>query len=127
MAGRGKKKEITPAQMRKAERYARRGNKNNTIATLMGWDHNLIEQRPDIKKRLTKKRAEREDWLHGIQDRQAKSFPAMSIFLGKNELEQTDKQETKHSGIIGTRELSKAEMAALVQEKLIPSDDAIAK
>ena len=86
--------------MRKAENYALQGCKNNTICELMNWDHNLIEQRVDIKKRLTKKRAERKLKLLKQQNRTAagdsKASATMQIFLGKNELEQTDKAEVKH-------------------------------
>lgn len=98
MAGRGKKKQISDADMRKAETYAFGGHKNNTICELMGWGHNLIEDRPDIRKRLSKKRAERKVWLRSIQDRQATTVPAMAIFLGKNELEQSDKQDHNLGG-----------------------------
>lgn len=64
----------------------------------MGWDKEWLQERPDILTKFSKKRAERKVWLRKIQDRQAKSFPAMSIFLGKNELEQTDKQDVTSGG-----------------------------
>ena len=93
------KKEICPKDMRRAENYALQGCKNNTICELMNWDHNLIEQRADIKKRLTKKRAERKLKLLKQQNRTAagdsKASATMQIFLGKNELGQADKNETK--------------------------------
>ncbi len=96
--GAGKpKKVITPAQMRKAEGYAFDGCQNGTIATLMGWADAFISERNDIRKRLTKKRAERKVWLRQTQDQHAEggNGAAMSIFLGKNELGQTDKTEVE--------------------------------
>ena len=50
----------------------------------------------------------------------------MLIFLGKNELGQTDRQDHKVDGVVGTRELSKEEVRELLQEKIIPCDDVIA-
>ena len=107
MAGRGKKKEITAAQMKQAERYARKGHQNGTICELMEWDHNLIEQRPDIKKRLTKMRAWHKDDIRNDQERIRKTdgkgisaAATMAIFQGKNELGQADKQETVLSGAV---------------------------
>lgn len=86
---------ITPAQMRKAEGYAFGGCQNGTIATLMGWADAFITDRKDIRKRLSKKRAERKVWLREVQDEHAEggNGAAMSMFLGKNELDQADKQE----------------------------------
>jgi len=67
MAGRGKKKQITDKELKQAEEYAFNGCKNNTICRLMGWNHNFLEDRPDILKRLTKKRAERDYQLRKAQ------------------------------------------------------------
>ena len=55
MSGRGKKKLINKKDMVKAEGYTFAGFKNNTICTLMDWEHNFLEDRPDIRKRLTQK------------------------------------------------------------------------
>ena len=93
MAGRGKKKQISPEDMLKAEEYALQGCKNNTIATLMGWGHNFIDDRPDIRKRLTLKRAERNQKLRKLQFEQAEKYAPMAMFLGKNYLGQADKSE----------------------------------
>ncbi len=131
MAGRGKKKPVSEKEFKKAEEYAFAGCKNNTICKLMGWDHNLIEQRADIKKRLEKKRAERDIWLRNQQNRIAGSnlpqATTMTIFLGKNELGQSDKQDIKHTGAVGTREISEAELRELMRDEPIPCEDAIAR
>jgi len=100
MAGRGKKKQISPEDMARAEEYALQGCKNNTIAKLMGWDDSLIPQREDIKKRLSIKRAERDQKLRKLQFEQAEKYAPMAMFLGKNYLGQADKQEI--SGKDGT-------------------------
>jgi len=97
---------LTPAQVKQMEGYAFDGCQNNTIATLMGFDRCLIDQRPDIKKILTKKRAERKSWLRKCQNYRVEndSSPVMAIFLGKNELGQSDKQEIAHSGTVALKE-----------------------
>jgi hypothetical protein len=94
------KKEISPEDMAQAEGYAFEGHQNGTICDLLDWPTSWLETRKDIRKRLTKKRAERKVWLRGIQNKQAVKVPAMAIFLGKNELDQADKQELKHQGKI---------------------------
>ncbi len=93
MAGRGMKKQISPEDMAKAEEYALQGCKNNTIATLMGWTHEFLRDRPDILKKLTLKRAERDQKLRKLQFEQAEKYAPMAMFLGKNYLGQADKQE----------------------------------
>jgi len=107
MAGRGKKKEITAAEMKRAEKFARKGHQTGTICELMGWAHNFIEDRPDIRKRLTKMRAWHKDDIRSDQERIRKTdgkgisaAATMAIFQGKNELGQADKQETVLSGVV---------------------------
>ena len=129
MAGRGKKKLINEKDMAKAEGHAFAGCKNNTICTLMGWGHNFLEDRSDIRKRLTKKRAERNYALRKSQTDKAldEKNPTMLIFLGKNELGQTDRQDHKVDGVVGTRELSEEEVREFIQDKHVPCEDAIAQ
>jgi hypothetical protein len=93
MAGRGCKTVISDEDMARAEEYALQGCKNNTIATLMGWTHEFVRDRPDILKRLTLKRAERDQRLRKLQFEQAEKYAPMSMFLGKNYLGQADKSE----------------------------------
>lgn len=96
------KKEIGPEDMKKAEKYAFEGHQNGTICDLLDWPTSWLDDRKDIRKRLTKKRAERKVWLRKLQNKTAENgereAATMQIFLGKNELEQADKQETKLSG-----------------------------
>jgi len=93
------RKVITPNQLAKAEQLAFEGHQNGTIADIMDWEHSFISEREDIRKKLTKKRAERKVWLRKKQNSTAggrsKSAATMQIFLGKNELGQADKTETK--------------------------------
>lgn len=86
------KKVVTPAQMKKAEGYALDGCQNGTIATLMGWADAFISERKDIRKRLTKKRAERKQKLRNAQFVNATEHHSntMQVFLGVNELGQRD-------------------------------------
>jgi len=99
------RKVITPAQMKQAADYAFHGCQNNTICTLMGWDDNFIDQCTDIRKLLTKKRAQRKLKLRKAQDTKALTDrdTTMQIFLGKNYLGQADKTETKHSGEVALK------------------------
>jgi len=93
-----KKKEITPAQMKKAEAYAYDGCKNFTIESLMNWPGNFINHRADISKRLTKKRQLASADLRKAQRNKAinDNDTTMQIWLGKNELDQSDQQKIKH-------------------------------
>ena len=50
----------------------------------------------------------------------------MLILLGKNELGQTDRQDYKDTGVVGTRELSEAELREFIQDKRVPCEDTIA-
>jgi len=93
------KKEVTPAQMRKAEGYALDGCQNGTIEGLMDWPNQFIEKHKDIAKKLTKKRQERKLVIRQAQNKQLNT-PVMAIWLGKNDLDQADKQETKLSGAV---------------------------
>ena len=85
---------ITPAQMKKAEGYALDGCQNCTIEGLMDWPADFINKRPDISKKLTKKRQERKlKILRGQNKRSSEGSDAMLIWQGKNVLDQTDKSE----------------------------------
>lgn len=99
--GAGKPKTIiSPEEMEKAEELAFEGHQNGTICDILDWNHSFIDGRKDIKKKLTKKRAERKVWLRKTQNSTAggrgRSAVTMQIFLGKNELNQADKQDIKH-------------------------------
>lgn len=114
------KKVITPAQMKKACGYALDGCQTNTICTLMGWDGNFVDQRPDIKKKLTKKRAERKQKLRHAQTVNAneKHSNTMQVFLGVNELDQRDVKTQE----VGRQTL--ADIAAIVGAEVDGNSDA---
>lgn len=90
MAGRPKRK-FTDEQVKEMEKYALAGCQNKTIAHIMGIPIDTLTRH--FATLLTKKRCERKYNLRMAQNKLAKTNPAMAIFLGKNELEQTDKQE----------------------------------
>ena len=105
--GPGKPRRIfTPAQIKRMEEYAFGGCLNSTIATLMNIPATTLDARLDIRKKLTKKRAERKAWLRNVQDYRAENdvSPVMAIFMGKNELGQTDKHDLNHSGSVVLKE-----------------------
>ena len=93
MAGRGKKKIISKEDMAKAEAYALDNCQNGTICKLMGWNHNFLEDRPDILKKLEVKRAEHKAEVRQYQRKHARTSPVGAIWLGKQSLGQTDKSE----------------------------------
>ncbi len=86
---------FTKAQIDKAEDAALMGCKNKTIAGLLGVRVEVFDK--DFCIRLTKKRQERDYNLRKNQTEMAKKNVAMAIFLGKNELDQTDKQDVTHN------------------------------
>jgi DNA-binding CsgD family transcriptional regulator len=66
------------------------GARNSEIAAILDIDAKTVENR--FSRLLTKKRAERKIDIRKYQMEQAKAGnPAMLIWLGKNELDQTDK------------------------------------
>jgi len=78
-------------------RMALEGARNTDIADHFGVDESTIRDRfPEI---LRKKRAERRMNLRRMQYQKAmRGDGAMLIWLGKNELEQADRQAIEHSG-----------------------------
>ena len=93
MAGRGCKKIVSDEDMAKAEAMALDNCQNNTICRVMGWNEHFIEDRPDILKRLQKKRAEHKAEVRANQRKHSKTHPVGAIWLGKQSLGQTDKSE----------------------------------
>lgn len=90
------KRNFTDEQVAEMEKYAFAGCQNNTIATLMDIPMNTLLAH--FGKLLTKKRCERKYELRAAQNKLAASNVAMAIFLGKNELDQADKQELTGAG-----------------------------
>lgn len=71
-------------------RLARDGASNREIAALVGCDEGTIRGR--FSATVTKMRAERRIWLRARQNKLAdEGNVTMLIWLGKNELEQTDR------------------------------------
>ena len=89
------KRQFTDEDEQKMYEYALSGCQNGTIATLMCIPLTTLIRR--FGSALREKRAERKYNLRKHQTVQSVHNPAMAIFLGKNELNQTDKQviETK--------------------------------
>ena len=88
---------FTPEQIDQMQQYALNGCVNNTIASLMDIPIDTLERR--FKKVLIKKRAERKNILRIAQNKAVTAgVPSMLIFLGKNDLGQTDKYDTTSGG-----------------------------
>lgn len=95
MAGRPKSS-FSNEEVQQIEDYALDGCKTGTIATLMDIPYNTLNRH--FGKNMHKKRCERKQILLENQNRMSKTNPAMAIFLGKNVLDQTDKQEILQTG-----------------------------
>ena len=94
---RGIKTKLTDEQWEQMGEYALEGCQNSTIAGMMGIPLTTIESNEELRRFLWKKRCERKHVLRQAQNKHAQRTPVMAIFLGKNELGQTDKQEVKHA------------------------------
>ena len=102
------KRQFSDKQVQEMEGYALDGCQNNTIATILDIPMTTLKRR--FGKLLTKKRCERKQILRHNQSSLAVNNPAMAIFLGKNELNQTDKQIIKTE--TSTPVLSEAQIKA---------------
>lgn len=92
------KKVFTKEQEQRIDELAFEGHKTGTIATLMEVDNQTLER--NYGQRMTKKRIEGRRELKKAQREKAivQKDSTMLIWLGKNELEQTDKQNLDISG-----------------------------
>lgn len=84
------KREFTDEETQKIEEYALNNCHFETIALALEIPVNTLKRR--FGRFIKQKRAEGRIRLRGYQTDLAKNNPAMAIFLGKNELGQTDKQ-----------------------------------
>ena len=97
-------------------KYALAGCYDKTIARLTGIPETTLKRRcGDL---ISKKRAERKYNIRAAQDKAIKAGnPAMLIFLGKNELNQVDKQvitdETEQQRELSEKERKEANEFAL--------------
>ena len=93
------KRVFSEEEMTQMQQLALNGCQNNTIACIMDIPKETLVR--NCGQLLTKKRCERKYNLRRLQMQAAKKLnPALLIFLGKNELDQTDKQEHELSGEI---------------------------
>ncbi len=90
------KRAFSPEQIANMCKYALAGCQNNTIASIMGVPMQTLVD--NYRELLTKKRGERKYNIRKEQNKHMKTNPTMAIFLGKNELDQSDKQDIEHSG-----------------------------
>lgn len=87
------KRQFTDEDEQKMYKYALSGCQNGTISTLMCIPLSTLVRRFGAV--LREKRAERKYNLRNNQTNLSEHNPAMAIFLGKNELDQVDKQIIK--------------------------------
>ena len=102
------KRTFSAEEVQKIEEYALNNCHIDTIALALNIAKNTLIRRYGTF--IKKKRAEGRVRLRGYQVDLAENNPAMAIFLGKNELNQTDKQviETNAPAI----QYTEAELAA---------------
>ena len=108
MAGRPKRV-FSDEEKAKIEEYALNNCKTETIANALNIPVNTLKRH--FGRKMKQKRAEHRVNLRQYQQTMAKTAPAMAIFLGKNELNQADKQEIKQTGSVATP-LTEAEQRA---------------
>jgi len=105
------KRQFTDEIVQRMEALALNGCQNGTIANILEIPNSTLIRR--FGKLLTKKRCERKEYLRTVQTNLAAANPAMAIFLGKNELNQTDKQIVKNESTAPV--LTDAERQALAE------------
>lgn len=97
MAGRPKR-QFTDEQRAQINQMALDNCHFETIAMALEIPVNTLKRH--FGRFIRQKRAEGRTILRRNQVKMSKTIPAMAIFLGKNELEQSDKQEIKHAGSV---------------------------
>lgn len=92
-------------------KYALAGCYDKTIARLTGIPETTLKRRCGVL--ISKKRAERKYNIREAQDKAVKAgVPAVLIFLGKNELGQTDRQDLRVKDV-SVPQLGEAEQQAI--------------
>ncbi len=109
MAGRPKRV-FTDNDMVLIEQYAHNNCHNNTIAIALNMPVNTLTRH--FGKKLKLWRAQGKIELRQYQRDLAVKYPSMAQFLGKNELNQTDKQVISHEGQVAPV-MSESERKAL--------------
>lgn len=94
---RGVKTKLTDEQWKRMGEYALDGCQDGTIAALMDIPKQTISKNKEIGTFLLKKRGERKRAIRRAQFEKATKTKdtAMLCFLGKNELNQSDRQDHK--------------------------------
>ncbi len=111
MAGRPRR-EFTEEQEKEILDLAYTGCKTNTIASITGISETTLTS--NFRELMTQKRAERKRDLRKAQNRLcSEGDKTMLIFIGKNDLEQSDKRETKHD----VTETFAAAMASMLDKR----------
>lgn len=103
---------FSKAEIDKIRKYARNNSKTGTIAEALNIPFNSLNRH--FGKKMTFWRAEGKVKLKNIQQRMAKTSPQMAIWLGKQDLEQVDKQ------VIST----KTEIVAVPEKEKAATDKA---
>ena len=111
MVGRPKRT-FSEQEIAKITEYALNNCNTETIANALNIPVNTIKRH--FGRLLKQKRAEHRVNLRTNQTELAKTYPAMSIFLGKNVLDQADRQEIKQT-IETAKSHTEAEEAALAE------------
>ena len=110
----------TKEQVAKIEECAFHGCQTGTIATLTGIPDESL--RRNFGELLAKKRAERKLYLRKSQDKEVdKGNSAILIFLGKNELDQSD---TKEQNINATIEIKPPLTLEEMKKRILEAVDA---
>ncbi len=89
-------KEISDEKWAEMDKLAIENHQDGTIAVAMGWEPSFIEGRKDIRRRLRQKRVQGKIELKRAQrEKGLRGDVTMLIWLGKQDLEQADKSESK--------------------------------
>lgn len=105
--------QFTKAQIANIEEMAFNQCHIRTIADVIGVDDHTIKRH--FSAHLTKKRAEGRAALHKDQMEMAKHIPTMSIFLGKNYLDQKDERSQE----VNIPQLAKPITLAIVKQRIL--------
>ena len=88
--------DLTPEQIQEVEKMASVGCSNKLIAECLGVPVSTFHDCVKLRKICAQKRALFRRNIRVDQVKHSKNTPVGAIWLGKNELGQTDKQEVRH-------------------------------
>jgi len=110
---------LIPARMPTLRKFAKEIGVH--VSNVYEW----VKNKKDFRDAFTCAKEIRKDFLIDL-GLSGLSPPASFKFVAINVTDMRDQQETKLTGVVGTRELSAAEMAELLKERTIDCEDAIA-